>query len=160
VPGDGAALPTGDRLQAIAALLNGGPPLETIAWHTHRVVWMTPHIGAHALGHFFDGQTGHFKCYYVNLQVQATRTPIGLDSLDQVLDVVVAPDGAWRWKDEDELELAVQLGVFSLDEAAEIRREGERVIASLPKLLPTGYEDWQPDPAWLPVPLPDGWDRP
>lgn len=161
VPGDDfAVLLTGDRMQAIADLVTGGAPLERTTWHTHRVVWLTPHTGAYALGHFFYGQTGRFKGYYVNLQAPATRTSIGLDSLDQVLDVVVAPDGSWRWKDEDELEFAVSLGVFSPDEAARIRGEGERVIAALPSLLPTGWEDWQPDPDWLPVPLPPGWDRP
>jgi hypothetical protein len=160
VPGDDfAVLESGDRLQAIAAMTNDATPLARAAWHTHRVVWLTPHTGAYALGHFFDGQTGRFKCYYVNLQAPGRRTPIGLDSLDQVLDVVIQPDGSWRWKDEDELAFAVGLGVFSPDEAAQIRREGELVIASLPELLPTGWEDWQPDPDWLPVPLPPGWDR-
>jgi hypothetical protein len=160
VPGDAAAGPMGDRMQVLARLAEGSSVIETTVWHTNRVVWLTPHHGAHSLGHFFDGQNGRFKCYYVNLQAQAWRTPIGFDTYDQVLDVLVTPDGSWRWKDEDEFELAIRLGLFSVDEGAAIRREGERVIASLPTLLPTGWEDWQPDPAWLPVPLPDGWDRP
>ena len=45
---------------------------------------------------------------------------------------VVSPDGEWRWKDEDELEEAVELGIWTQAEADEIRAEGERVIAGAP----------------------------
>src|SRR5260370_34644413 len=76
------------------------------------------------------------------------RTPIGYDSLDHVLDIVVAPDGTWHWKDEDEFEEAIQLGLFTPSEAADIRAEGERVITRLSSLLPTGWEHWRPPPRW------------
>ena len=72
----------------------------------------------------------------------------GYDSCDQVLDIVIRPDGTWRWKDESEFEEAVRLGIFSPEEAVEIRGEGERVIAQLDRLLPTGWEDWRPAPDW------------
>ena len=60
------------------------------------------------------------------------RTAISFDGRDHALDVVVEPDGSWRWKDEDHLELAVAVGAFTPEEAAEIRiprpdwRLGER----------------------------------
>jgi hypothetical protein len=56
--------------------------------------------------------------------------------------------GTWSWKDEDEFEEAVGLGLFTSEQAGEIRAKGERVIGLLPDLLPTGWEDWLPDPAW------------
>jgi hypothetical protein len=40
------------------------------------------------------------------------------------------------------------LGLFTRQNALEIRAEGERVIASLPNLLPTGWEIWMPNPSW------------
>ena len=50
------------------------------------------------------------------------------------------------------------VGLFTSAEAEAIRAEGRRVIDSLDTLLPTGWEDWQPDPSWGPPTLPEGWD--
>ena len=119
-----------------------------VPWHTNRVVWLTPFNAAHAIGHFWNDASDKFAGYYINLQAPLRRTAIGYDSFDHVLDIVVAPDRTWRWKDEDEFEEAIQLGLFTPDQAAEIRAEGERVIASLPGLLPTGWEHWRPPAHW------------
>jgi hypothetical protein len=100
-------------------------------------------------GHLWNDASDEFAGYYINLQAPLRRTPIGYDSFDHVLDIVVAPDRSWRWKDEDEFEEAIQLGLLTPNEAADIRAEGERVIADLPSLLPTGWENWRPDPHWL-----------
>ena len=86
----------------------------------------------------------------MNLQEPFARTPRGVDTADQLLDLVRTRDGDWRWKDEHELDSAVAAGVFSEDEAATIRAEASRMIAADP--FPTGWEDWEPDPSW---PLPD-----
>ena len=97
-----------------------------------------------------------FEDWYVNLQAPYVRSRLGFDTRDHQLDIVVAPEGTWRWKDEDHLALGTRLGVFTPEEAAEIRAEGEHVIADWP--FPTGWEDWRPDPAW-PIPqLPVGWN--
>jgi hypothetical protein len=32
------------------------------------------------------------------------------DTTDRALDVVVGPDGRWRWKDEDDFARAIELG--------------------------------------------------
>jgi hypothetical protein len=61
---------------------------------------------------------------------------------------VVRPDLSWEWKDEAELAIAVEFGLYSAEEAAAIRAEGKRVVARLPELIPTGWEAWRPDPAW------------
>lgn len=63
---------------------------------------------------------------------------------------------AWAWKDEDDFAEAQALGILD-PAAAAIRAEGETVIAERP--WPTGWEEWRPDPAWTPPPLPDGWPR-
>jgi hypothetical protein len=117
-------------------------------WQTNRVVWLMPFGAAHAIGHFWNDATDEFLGHYINLQAPLRRTPLGYDSSDQVLDVVVAPDGTWRWKDEDEFAEAVQLKLFTPAEAAAIRAEGEHVIARLASLLPTGWEGWRPDASW------------
>jgi protein associated with RNAse G/E len=38
--------------------------------------------------------------WYVNLQCPFRRTEVGIEAMDLMLDVVVDPDGTWRWKDD------------------------------------------------------------
>ncbi len=83
------------------------------AWHA-TWVWWTP-----------DWQ---FLGWYVNLQEPLIRTPDGFEHRDLQLDLVVAPDRAWRWKDEVDLDRSVETGVISAETAAKTRMEAERVI--------------------------------
>lgn len=103
-----------------------------------------------------------FGGWYINLQEPIRPTPLGFDYMDRMLDVVIAPDLSWHWKDEDELEEAVALDMVTPRQAAEIRAEGERVIDRLEARTSPfcdGWERWRPDPAW-PIPeLPAGWDE-
>jgi uncharacterized protein len=124
-------------------------PLVLRPWAEPGVLQVVRAGVAHAIWHFPDS-------WYVNLQEPFRRTRFGIDTADQLLDLVRTPDGRFSWKDEDELEAAVAAGFLRPDEAAAVRAEAERVIASDP--FPTGWEDWRPDPSW-PVPsLPEGWD--
>jgi len=93
--------------------------------------------------------------WYVNLQSPVVVHGHFIDTADQALDVLVAPDGSWAWKDEDELAEGVELGIWTAAEAAEIRAEGERATAAKP--WPTGWEDWRPPAEWGPLELPDDW---
>lgn len=100
--------------------------------------------------------------WYVNLQDPLERTAIGFDTTDHALDAIVEPDGSWRWKDEDEIEEAVERGLFTAEEAAAFRAEGERAVARILRREPPFDRDWAPwraDPAWPTPTLPDGWDR-
>jgi hypothetical protein len=157
VPGAESAQMQGPREATVSRLASGTEDLQVMPWHSQRHVWLMPFGAAHAIGHFWNDATGRFLCHYVNLQAPLRRSPIGFDSCDQVLDVVVDPDGRWHWKDEDEFEEALEAGLFHPAEAAAIRAEGERVIAQLPHLLPTGLEPWQPDPSWPLPKLPPNW---
>jgi len=124
-------------------------PLAPRPWRAPGIVQLLTPGAAHAIWVFADA-------WYVNLQEPFRRTRVGVDTADQLLDLVRTRDGRWRWKDEHELEAAVAAGFLAADEAAAIRREGERVIAADP--FPTGWEDWEPDETW-PIPtLPPGWD--
>ncbi len=98
---------------------------------------------------------GSLAFWYVNLDRVIGRNPVGFDYWDEKLDIVIEPDGTWRWKDEDELAEAARLGIVDADE---VWAEARRVIADPP--WPTGWEDWRPDPSWTIPDLPDGWDAP
>jgi len=105
----------------------------------------------------FTNHDGTLRGWYVNLEEPQRRTALGFDYEDELLDVW-APVGAEpELLDEDELEEAVRRGFFSADRAAEIRANGERVLADPP--WPTGWEDWQPDPWWKVPVLPPAWDE-
>jgi hypothetical protein len=111
-------------------------------WHEPGVLQLWPVGAAHAVWVFEHG-------WYVNLQDPFRRTQHGVDTADQLLDLVRTKDGEWRWKDESELAAAVLQGYLTEEESREIRAEAERVIAR--DAFPTGWEDWEPDPSW-PVP--------
>jgi hypothetical protein len=130
-------------------------------WREHSVLWLARPGAAHAIGLFWRGTEREFVGWYGNLQAPLVRTPVGFDSTDHVLDVDIAPDRTWVWKDEDEFAVVQRREQISSAEAAAIRAEGERVIAALEQgtwPFDGGWEQWQPDPAW-PVPtFPKGWD--
>jgi hypothetical protein len=102
--------------------------------------------------------------WYVNLQAPLARTPLGFDTTDHVLDVVIPPDrSAWRWKDEEELAEVVALGLFSPEDEAGFRWWGERAVEHVLLRQPPfdlEWEGWLPDPAWPTPELPAGWNEP
>ena len=118
---------------------------------------------------WFRDEAGEFTGWYVNLEETAVRWSddglAGIDVIDQDLDVMVAPDRSWTWKDEGEFteRLAFPDHYWVSDEAA-VRAEGRRVI----KQLEAGefpfdgtWTDFRPDPSWeTPTVMPAGWDRP
>ncbi len=90
------------------------------------------------------------------------RWPGGVDFQDHALDVLIAADRSWSWKDEGEF--AAQTGgplFWDADGAAQIRAEGERLSALAEHgMFPFdgAWCDFQPDPAWQPTALPHWWD--
>jgi hypothetical protein len=102
------------------------------------------------------------RYWYVNLETPPTPTPIGFDFTDHVLDVLVSINRTTvTWKDEDELEQAIRLGLFTAREADRFRENGERAVERLVNREPPfdrDWTDWRPDPAWTAPDLPDGWE--
>jgi protein associated with RNAse G/E len=138
------------------------PQLVRKVWQENGILVLMPREAAYSIWWFFN-ENG-FLGWYVNLETPATRHDDGVDTTDLVLDVWVEPDRRWQWKDEDEL--ASRTGrplYFDRAEATAIRAEGQRLI----DLAEAGafpfdgtHIDFKPDPAWSPLDLPTGWDRP
>ncbi len=103
------------------------------------------------------------RCWYVHLQEPLRRTKIGFDTMDQMLDIVISPDcSSWYWKDEDEFNEAVAIGVYSPEQAHSIRAEGERVIGLLnanASPFCDGWADWTPPMEWGIPNFPAGWEK-
>ena len=129
------------------------PPFDT-AWKQTHVLRFERAGARHSIEIYWDTDWNQMS-WYVNLQTPTVFNGAYVDTTDQALDVIVRPDGTWAWKDEDELEQAVELGIWTAQEAVEIRAEGERVIAAAP--WPTGWEDWRPPTDWGPLGLPRDW---
>jgi hypothetical protein len=137
-------------------------------WQGPGVLKLVPPGAAYSVW-WFRKPDGRFAGWYVNLEEAAVRWDdgevAGVDMVDQDLDIWVAQDRSWQWKDEEELveRLAFASHYWVSDEAA-VRAEGRRVV----KLIEAGefpfdgtWRDFQPDPQWtVPASLPAGWDRP
>ena len=100
-------------------------------WTGSSVLWLARPGDAHAIGVFWSGAEREFEGWYANLQAPLQRTAIGFDTSDHVLDVTIAPDRTWQWKDEDEFAIVQQRGLILPPAARAIRAEGERVIAAV-----------------------------
>jgi hypothetical protein len=103
-----------------------------------------------------------FLGWYVNLEAPFVRTPIGVDTTDNSLDLVVMPDFSWHWKDEEHTQRWIDLGVYTREETDSFYEHGREVIADVDaRRFPFdgSYLDWRPDPAWTTPTLVEGWDR-
>jgi hypothetical protein len=116
-------------------------------WHAQWVSWL---------------EDGSHWGWYVNLQEPFRRTARGFETMDLVLDVLIDPDRSWRWKDEDELETFVEMGVLDEALADRARAEGLRVAGRAERNEPPFDEpwpDWRPDPGWATPELSAGWEQ-
>lgn len=128
------------------------------AWKRNRVLRLTPLGAAYSVDHYWRDEGGEFLGYQINFQEPLRRTPLGFDTFDQELDIVVTPDGSWRWKDVDSFERGVRKGVISEDDGKAVRELACAVALRISDLTPTGWETWKPNPEWLLPELLDGWD--
>ena len=129
------------------------PPYDTEWEQTHVLRFEAP--GARHSIEIYWTEEWEQLSWYVNLQTPTVVRDDRVDTTDQALDIVVSPSGEWRWKDEDELDEAVELGIWTEREAAVICADGERVLEARP--WPTGWESWRPPEAWGPLGLPRDW---
>ncbi len=137
--------------------------LRELTWQgSHVLILMLP--GATSSVWWFFSPEGGFEGWYGNLEAPYARWAGGVDTEDYALDLVFAPDRSWRWKDEDDFAHRIGHPLFwSVEEAAEIRAEGERLV-KLAEAAEFPFDgtwcDLRPDPAWPPLSRPDGWDAP
>lgn len=109
--------------------------------------------GAYFSVHTFqDAATGEPLRWYVNFELPHTRTPIGLDTFDLFVDLVVEPDlSSYRWKDVDEYEQGRRLGLIDDDLHARVEAAREHALWLLQDRrgpFAETWPTWAPDPAW------------
>ena len=142
------ALPYAEKRQ-IAWRLGDG------VWGERTVLWVSRPGQAYAVGMFWHESESRFLGWYVNLQAPLMRSPVGFDTIDHILDIEVAPDRSWKWKDEDEFADALRFGRFTASEGARIHAAGEAAIAEIEQRawpFDAEWEGWQPGAGW-PIPV-------
>jgi predicted RNA-binding protein associated with RNAse of E/G family len=136
--------------------------LQDELWCDYFLLRMTIPESRYSVLIFWDSPDMSFHDWYINLEDPLRRTAIGFDYLDQLLDVIVKPDlSTWSWKDEDELEEAIVLGLLSKKRASAMRKEGEKVVRWLQSGQSpfNGWEKWRPNPSWKVPVLPEDWNK-
>lgn len=137
-------------------------------WHLRDDVWTNDVLRISVPWERFSilpirNEEGGLAYWYLNIETPLLRTPRGFDYMDQTLDIIVSPDlREWRWKDEDELAQAIDLGVYTREQADEIRSVGERALARFLSRTPPFDRDWdlwRLPPDWAVPHLPAGWDE-
>ena len=131
---------------------NGRHPWHgRLRWEGHGVLMLQRPGEAHAIWVFWDGAEREFGGWYVNLQEPFRRTAAGYDTQDLELDIVVALDGGWEWKDADVLETRIREGRYTAEQVERTWVEGRRVVAELEagrRWWDASWAGWEPDPAW------------
>jgi len=114
---------------------------------------------AYSVGLTFDG-SGAFVSWYGNLEAPFIRTALGIDTRDFALDIVAYPDGRWHWKDEDEFERRLEVGIDSVEHQVRVRAAGQDFIERFAQNrwpFDEGWEHWRPLDSWQPRDLPENW---
>jgi predicted RNA-binding protein associated with RNAse of E/G family len=92
------------------------------------------------------------------------RTTLGFDTVDLVLDLVVAADSTWSLKDEDDFERAVSVGQLQQRTAEQVRAAAERMISVVegggPPFSEKNWPSWRPPSHWTVPALPANWASP
>ena len=154
--GDGDA-----RFRLIDELADGSWSLVSREWTgTTMLTVMIPYEWF-SVSVLFSGDDHEVLCWYVNFEVPFRRTRFGADTNDLVLDLVATPEGAWRWKDEDEYEYARRVGFISDTQHVSVEQARHRAVKMIETQsgpLSEGWTSWRREYGWPTPSLPEGWD--
>jgi protein associated with RNAse G/E len=135
-------------------------PLREFTWQTSRILIFLEPGKYYSTWLFWDHATDQFDCYYINYELPYRRSACGFDTLDLDLDIVVDPQYHWNWKDEDEYREGIREGGILKKWVEGVERSHAEVFERIEKRRPPldgSWVQWQPDPAWTPPRLPEGW---
>lgn len=103
---------------------------------------------------FWEGEGRPFTTYYVNFEEPFRRTPVGFDTNDHTLDILVKPNLEWIWKDREDFEKLVASGNFSAEFGAAVEEAAREVLGLIERRMPPFSERWH---EWTP---PADWAAP
>ena len=144
-----------------AETLTNSLDLQPYTWHTNRFLVLLEPEKFYATIYIWEAEPNQFSCYYINFQLPFRRTPIGFDTLDLDLDIVIEPDFQWKWKDAGEYEHGIRSGGIKTEWVNEIEQAKKEVFARINKReypLNSYWLNWQPDASWQTPQLPQNWE--
>jgi hypothetical protein len=155
--------------------IEGGSPVasQTVRMNVLRLMFPGR---AYAILLYFDAGTGvpswyekhfnwphsEFKGWKIDLESPFKRTPLGFDTTDNALDIIVRPDFSWYWKDEQILARFVRQGVYTSQEAESFYADGRRAIRAVKRREPPfsdPWSEWRPDSSWSIPHAPTDWEK-
>jgi len=110
---------------------------------------------------YSEAAAGALACWYVNFERPPAWHASGWDTMDLAVDLVVDPDGAWHWKDEDEYAQCRRLGLITDAEYVAVEEARDQAVALVEAR--DGLFDGDAAESWLPEldwPLPSLSDVP
>jgi hypothetical protein len=97
---------------------------------------------------FFPGVCERFYGWKVDVTSPFARTEVGFDMIDETLDIMITPGRSSRWKDEDQMALFVELGIYTASEAEALHAIGDEVVEMVKRCEPPFDDEWQ---SWRPI---------
>lgn len=143
------------RDQARAAHASGQWKLAVDCWQRTGVVEQVASERWFSISRMHDAK-GALLCWYINFERAPLWRSDGWETHDLALDLVVAPDGSWQWKDLDEYDQGRRLGLITDAEHKAVQAARSQAVAVVEErsglLAADPGEPWMPSPDW---PLPE-----
>jgi protein associated with RNAse G/E len=136
--------------------------LAKYTWKTNRLLLIFEPQKYYSIILFWNHQSNDFLCYYVNFQLPFKRNLSAVDTLDLDLDLIINPDLSYEWKDIEDYQNAIALGIILPEWSRGIESGTDEIMEILERRqypFDGSWLDWKPDPAWQPPTLPQNWDK-
>lgn len=159
-PGTKFSGPICTREEHLHVAASGAWKLKLYEWAGQHHLWATVPGEACSIWTIWSAPDWTHLGWKVNPETPLKRTPLGFDTTDHVLDAVIDANlSSWQLKDEDELAVAIELGLLTVSQGERINREARRVagecVSSRRRQL-QAWAAWRPPASWkLPVLQPD-----
>ena len=117
---------------------------------------------AYSIWLFWEGEGRPFTTYYVNFEEPFRRTPVGFDTNDHTLDIMVKPNLEWTWKDREDFEALVANGSFSTEFGASVEAAAAEVLGLIERRespFSGGWHEWAPPAEWAAPVLHPRWQE-
>lgn len=140
------------------------PPWEMVdwVWQQTRFLRFTEPESYYSIAMVWDHESDEFYGWYVNFELPFRRSPIGFDTLDLELDLIINSDYSLQWKDTDQYEEAIQRGIVTASTAEQIamaRDEALEKIQQREEPFGDRWLDWIPDRKWTVPDLHPDWQK-
>jgi protein associated with RNAse G/E len=135
--------------------------LDDWRWQHRHVLILMPPEAYYAVYWFWSTDFIEFEGWYVNFQLPFHKTEWSIDTLDLEIDLIIDPDGVWRWKDEPEYLTGVRRGSIPAVVASRVEDAREEILMLFSNGSPffdRKWLSWQPEPDWEIPQLPPDWD--